>query len=281
METNDAHLPVWENKPNQSLFQDIFGQATFETLPLAARWLINLIPEKEFQTNVMPMMKMGNLALPALAVIIRHAVNLPETYQDYISLLAAQIRRAINERGKDGGLDKGALALEDVKQTSAESLTMNIGSLILLLEAGLQKKFFANFNEVTDENRRRQLLHYRFSLPAGADDKKMLSEPILAMKEVESLAALSTPDFLAWVENMIKKEEPKRDPLAEIGDSLKSGLEKYRQALTGSVEKQNQLIAELRKKRQARREKVLKKPITWRQKLCYPFKRIWYHLKGY
>jgi len=281
METNDAHLPVWKNQPNQSLFQDIFGQATFEALPLAARWLINLIPEKEFQTNIMPMMKMGNLALPALAVIIRRSTNLPETYQDYVSLLAAQIRRAINERGKDGGLDKGALALEDAKQTSEVALTMNIGSLVLLLEPDLQKKFFANFNEITDENRRRQLLHHHFSLPAGANDKKMLSEPVLAMKEVESLAALAAPDFLIWVENMIRKEEPKRDSLTEIGDSLKSGLKKYRQALTGSVEKQNQFIAELRKKRQAKREKVLKKPTTWRQKFWYPFKRLWYYFKGY
>jgi hypothetical protein len=113
----DIFQHVMGNESNRYLFRDIFGQAAYEALPPMARWLIDLIPAKEFREKIMPMMKIGNFAIPGLAVLIRRCINLPEAGQDYISALAAQIRDAINVRGKK---DKSA-AKENKNSTSGST----------------------------------------------------------------------------------------------------------------------------------------------------------------
>jgi hypothetical protein len=151
----------------------------------------------------------------------------------------------------------------------------------LLLSPHLQKKFFANFSKITDENTRRRLMDFQFVLPAATSEEKTNDLPAAVMRKMESLAALPSKDFLVWVENMVQKDSGQKDFLADIGASLKTSLDKYEQVLASSKEGQEQLIAKLRQRNKDNREKALRKPTSRLGRFFYPLKRLWARLKGY
>ena len=287
MQNNQDNNPHWQwlrrllgqtaDLPNKSLFKDAFGQAVYESLPATARWLIGLIPEKDFREKIMPLMKVGNFAIPALAVVIRQVTKLPDSYDGYISAIAAQLRAAINNRQKstdseinqsdksqaNQGQTNQGQATDDQNNSVASGLNPNsisLGLILLLIPLELQNKFFANFDKISDPEIKRQLLEMEFTFNAievatikdNQENSLEFLEPVI--KKVEGLANMTEVDFLIWVEAMIKKPKAKKS----FFSSVKATQEKVQQAFQNAKNEQEKTIAALREKNTSKKEAAKK-----------------------
>jgi len=278
---------------NKSWLQDVVGQSYYELIPIAVRSAIDLIPEEFFRNTVMPMLGVLNIAIPAVAVVIRKMTNLKPEMDDAISEILSEIKRALDEKAKHDGQTAGAAKAKGSDRSTAKNQTIAIGLAVLLLDKKMQVKFFKNLEGVQDEEIRRKLLAFELEVPKDVaaakfvlfskkdatipDELKLRIDlfeketglPVaFAVQKVTGLANLSGAAFLVWVEAHIKKDPPKKDILKEI-----------QKKIDVSKTRQEQIIAELRQKKANRLDDAQNREDNARP-IFLPFVKFINSLKG-
>lgn len=172
-----------------------------EVMPDAVKWLLNQVPEDQYEKIFQEKKKYWNMILPFFSFALLRLTNSPKIVDDITTEFFSEVRKEINRRAgevQSSDSEKGEEKKEQKPSASGESLA----TTYVKTEIGLRKTLTKRLGQLDEEER---VAFFKINLPQKD-----------AQQIIKNLATCEESEFPELVSLLIPKKKKTAEPSKHI-----------------------------------------------------------------